>query len=98
MATKRELTGMQQLLPRVLGKLARESGRALALAPLWEAAVGPQLARHCRPRQLVEGTLEVVASGADWARTLEAEASTVCERLSAQLGPGVVRALSVRVE
>jgi predicted nucleic acid-binding Zn ribbon protein len=89
---------MQQLLPRVLGKLARESGRALALAPLWEAAVGPQLARHSRPRQLLEGTLEVVVSSAEWARILEDEAPTVCGRLAALLGPGVVRALSVRLE
>ena len=88
---------VHELLPRLLGRLARESGDAYALGPLWAAAVGDALARHTRPRALENGTLLVLVDGPQWARALEAEEARVRERREASQGPGSVRALSLRV-
>jgi len=93
-----EPKSLQSLLPRVLVKLAGESGRGHALAPVWEAVVGPHIARHATPRALEGGTLVVAVLGAEWARTLEAESASLCARLNEQLGAGTVRALAFRLE
>ncbi|GHG76690.1 DUF721 domain-containing protein [Comamonas sp. JC664] len=85
---------LEHLLPRVLARLAGESGKGAALAPVWEAVVGPHLARHTTPQAIHGTTLVVAVTGAEWARTLETESASLCERLNARLGPGRVTALS----
>lgn len=91
-------TPLHVLLPRLLGRLAGDTGKAHALSPVWQAVVGPQVARHARAHALEGGTLVVTVTSAEWARTLEAQAPALEERLAAALGPGVVRALAFRLE
>jgi predicted nucleic acid-binding Zn ribbon protein len=93
-----EPKSLESLLPRVLARLAGESGRGNALAPVWSAVVGAHIARHSSPQVLEGTTLVVSVASAEWARTLEAEAPAVCERLNARLGPGRVTALAFRPE
>jgi len=93
-----EPKSLESLLPRVLARLAEESGRGQALGPVWAAVVGPHLARHTAPHALQGTTLVVTVAGEEWARTLEAEATSLCEGLNARLGPGAVKALTFRLE
>jgi predicted nucleic acid-binding Zn ribbon protein len=89
---------LESLLPRVLARLAEESGRGQALNPVWASVVGPHLARHTRPHALQGTTLVVTVDGEEWARSLEAEAASLCEQLNARLGADAVRALTFRME
>ncbi|WP_164014023.1 DciA family protein [Pyxidicoccus trucidator] len=93
-----EPKSLESLLPRVLARLAGESGRGQALAPVWVAVVGPHLARHTSPHALHGTTLVVTVAGEEWARSLEAEAASLCEGLNARLGPGTVKTLTFRLE
>jgi predicted nucleic acid-binding Zn ribbon protein len=93
-----EPKSLETLLPRVLARLAEESGRGQALAPVWATVVGPHLARHTAPHALQGTTLVVTVAGEEWARSLESQSAALCEALNARLGPGTVRALAFRQE
>ncbi len=94
---RQEPKSLESLLPRVLARLAEESGKGHALAPVWAAAVGSQIAKHTSPYTLQGGTLVVTVASAEWARTLSLEQASLCERLNARLGAGTVTALSFRL-
>jgi predicted nucleic acid-binding Zn ribbon protein len=94
---RREPKSLESLLPRVLARIAQESGKGQSLAPVWAAAVGPQISKHTSPYTLQEGTLVVTVASAEWARALTLEQDSVCERLNARLGAGTVTALSFRL-
>jgi len=94
---RNEPKSLESLLPRVLARLAEESGKGHSLAPVWAAAVGPQIAKHTSPYTLQAGTLVVTVASAEWAKTLSLEQASVCERLNARLGAGTVTALSFRL-
>jgi len=94
---RNEPKSLESLLPRVLARLAEESGKGGSLAPVWAAAVGTQIAKHTSPYTLHEGTLVVTVASAEWARTLSLEQASLCERLNARLGPGTVKALTFRL-
>ena len=94
---RREPSSLETLLPRVLARLAQESGKAQGLAPVWAAAVGEQISKHTSPYTLEAGTLVVTVASAEWARTLLLEQGPLCERLNARLGAGTVTALSFRL-
>ncbi|MDY7227921.1 DUF721 domain-containing protein [Hyalangium rubrum] len=88
---------LNALMPRVLARLAEESGKGHALAPVWAAAVGAQIAKHSSPYTLQGGTLVVTVASAEWARTLSLEQASLVERLNARLGAGTVKTLSFRL-
>jgi predicted nucleic acid-binding Zn ribbon protein len=98
MARREDPLPLHQLLPSVLARLARESGKAHSLTPVWNAAVGPHLARLTRPHTLEGGKLVVTVPDAEWARTLSQQQEELIERLNERLGPGTVRALACRLE
>lgn len=91
-----EPKSLESLLPRVLARLAGESGRGHGLTPVWAAVVGAHIARHSSPRALEGGTLLIAVTSAEWARPLEAEAPSLCAQLNERLGSGTVKALSFR--
>lgn len=95
---RRDLDSVKELLPQLLGKLARESGRARHLAAVWEDAVGAQIAQNARPL-IVEGdALVLTVTSARWAHELEARAPALCARLTERLGDGIVTRLVFRFE
>ena len=70
---------------------------AARLVARWSEVVGPTVANHCQPRRLEEdGTLSVVADSAAWATQLSYLQGTLLDRLSAIVGPGVVKQVRVR--
>jgi predicted nucleic acid-binding Zn ribbon protein len=89
---------LQQLLPRILARLAEQSGKGDALSPVWNAAVGPHISKHTRPYTLEGGTLVVTVASAEWAHTLSRQESVLREQLNARLGAGTVSALLFRLE
>jgi predicted nucleic acid-binding Zn ribbon protein len=94
---RRDFQSLKALLPDVLGRLSRESGRARHLQPLWREAVGEAIARSSTPVALVDGTLVVSVTSAEWARELEHQAPEIVRRLQQHLGKGVVTALRATV-
>ena len=67
---RREPQTLDQLLPRVLARLAEQTGKGHSLTPVWNAAVGPHIARHSRPLSLEAGTLVVSVASGEWVHTL----------------------------
>lgn len=63
----------------------------------WPDIVGAQLASVAQPGALVDGTLTVIVADAAAATALRHQAGALRDRLAARCGPGVVRALRVRV-
>ena len=94
---RRDPKSLEALLPRVLARLAQESGKARTLAPVWAEVVGPHIARHTSPYTLEGGTLVVTVVSAEWAVTLSKEEAVLRERLNARLGEGAVTALDFRL-
>jgi predicted nucleic acid-binding Zn ribbon protein len=95
---RREPKSLQSLLPRVLSRLAEESGKGRPLAPLWEAVVGPHIARHSTPHSLRRGTLVVTVESAEWALNLSRQEAELRARLNEHLGAGTVTALEFQPE
>jgi predicted nucleic acid-binding Zn ribbon protein len=89
---------LENLMPRVLARLAGESGRASTLMPLWVAAVGENIARHSRPHQLEGHTLVITVESAEWAQVLSRQAESLRERFNEKLGAGTVKALVFQLE
>jgi len=62
----------------------------------WEALVGPDVAAHCRPERLDEGTLVLVAESTAWATQLRLLSRSIVERLAREVGPNLVRQVRVK--
>lgn len=95
---RREPQTLEQLLPHVLARLARQPGRGHSLEPVWSATVGAHIARHSRPASLEDGTLVLHVASPEWAHTLSRQEDTLREQLNTRLGPGAVSRLVFRVE
>ncbi|HYO58211.1 DUF721 domain-containing protein [Archangium sp.] len=95
---RRDPQTLDQLLPRVLARLAEQSGKGQALLPVWNATVGPHISQHTRPLTLEAGTLVVTVTSAEWAHTLSRQEASLREQLNARLGPGAVSSLVFRLE
>ncbi|WP_432573086.1 DciA family protein [Kineococcus sp. SYSU DK005] len=90
-----------QQLGSTLGRLVGERGweRPVAVGGAfgrWDAVVGPELAGHCAPESLREGTLVVRAESTAWATQVRLLTSVLVRRLDEELGQGVVTRVVVR--
>lgn len=77
---------------------ARGWQRTLAVGSVmgrWEQIVGRDIAAHCRPERLTDGVLHLVAESTAWATQLRLLSRTITERLDADVGVGVVRAVRI---
>ena len=72
-----------------------EALRTAGIPARWEHIVGAELAAHCQPQRLDDGELTCVAESTAWATQIRLLSRTILERLSAEVGPGVVRRLRV---
>lgn len=95
---RRDFDSVKDLLPQVLGRLARESGRAGHLAAVWEDAVGAHIAQNARPLTVEGDVLVLTVTSARWAHELQARAPELCERLTGKLGDGIVKRLEFRLQ
>jgi predicted nucleic acid-binding Zn ribbon protein len=86
------------LVGQVLGELGLEGvARAHEIGARWEEAVGPQVARHCRPIGLRGEVLELEVDSPVWAQTLQLRAPELLAALERALGAGAPRQLHFRV-
>lgn len=69
-----------------------------ALAGNWQEVVGDELARHCRLQSVRDGILRVSVDSSPRATQLRYLESDVVDRASAFVGPGVIRAVHVRID
>lgn len=95
---RRDPQTLHQLLPRVLARLAEQSGKGQALVPVWNATVGPHISKHARPHTLEGGTLVISVASAEWAHTLSRQQASLLEQLNIRLGTGAVSALLFQLE
>jgi predicted nucleic acid-binding Zn ribbon protein len=63
----------------------------------WDALVGDTLAAHVRPVVLDDGRLLLEVDEPGWATQLRFLEADLLGRLAAAVGPGMVRAIDVRV-
>lgn len=90
-----------QSLDSTLGRLVGERGWEQPVAVggafgRWDAVVGPELAGHCSPETLKDGTLVVRAESTAWATQVRLLTSHLVRRLDEELGHGVVTKVVVR--
>lgn len=72
-----------------------ESLRTAGIPARWEQIVGAEIAGHCRPAKLDNGELTCVAESTAWATQIRLLSRTILERISAEVGPDVVRRIRV---
>ena len=87
-----------KLVPRVLEDLGiGGSARIMQLVSGWEAAVGADVARHCRPLQFRDEVLELEVDSSVWCQQLKLQAPELLEALSDALGDVAPKQLRFRV-
>lgn len=59
----------------------------------WRSLTGPEIARRCQPKELRNGTLEIITDNSPWLQELALRESELLARLARRYGTGVVRAL-----
>jgi predicted nucleic acid-binding Zn ribbon protein len=84
-----------------LGRLVADRGwraRAMDASVLarWDVLVGPDIAAHCTPVSLRDGELELAAESTAWATQLRMLSRQLLATLRKELGPDVVRKITVR--
>ena len=83
---------------RVLDDLGHGSASALArLLGSWEAAVGPEIARHARPAALRGRVLEVTVDSSAWCQQLGLRRPELLAGLARELGEEAPREIWLRV-
>jgi predicted nucleic acid-binding Zn ribbon protein len=88
-------SSVRELLAGVASDLAQSTGSTAALAPVWDEAVGPQLARNARPVSFDHGALIVEAVSRSWADAVTLREAQVRAALAPKLK---VSRLVVRVK
>ena len=63
-----------------------------------DAAVGADVARHCRPVAVRDGVLEAIVDSSTWCQTLRLRAPEILAALQSVLGDDAPRDLWLRVE
>ena len=89
----RDLSPVRELLPKVLALLAKESGSARRLKPIWDELMGEAIRKNATPVALRNGELLVEVATPRWALELQGQEEALRARVCARLGEGVVRKL-----
>ncbi len=86
------------VLEQVLGDLGlRAVAAAHRVGQHWEEAVGPEIARICRPVAVRHGVLEVMVESSVWCQTLQLQRSEMLAELRRVLGDDAPEDLRFRV-
>jgi predicted nucleic acid-binding Zn ribbon protein len=93
-----ELEPLGPLVPRVLDELGMGAlSRVARLAARWEEAVGPEIARHCRPTRLAGETLEATVDSSAWCQQLSLRRPEILAALRRVCGADAPADLRLRV-
>lgn len=95
---RRRPVSVGSMVPKVLEELGIE-GAAVVMRILehWDAAVGPEIARHARPSVLRGATLEVTADSSVWCQQVQFLRPRILEALRERLGADAPSDLRTRV-
>jgi predicted nucleic acid-binding Zn ribbon protein len=84
---KGKFTPLDAVLGGVLDDLGIAGAEvAFRLAECWEQAVGPEVARHCRPVAIRHGVLEAEVETPTWAQQLQLQRGEILSALRDLLG------------
>lgn len=93
-----EPTAVGPVVGRLLGELGLDgTARVVRIAERWEAAVGPEVAAHCRPTRLRGDVLEANADSSVWCHALQMRRREILDALRRELGEQAPRDLWLRV-
>ncbi|MEU4315210.1 DUF721 family protein [Nocardia sp. NPDC024068] len=89
-----------QPLSKLASSIARSRGWSTKVAEgtvfgHWEGVVGEDIAAHAKPVKLENGVLSVAAESTAWATQLRLLQAQLLAKISAAVGPGVVRSLRI---
>ena len=83
---------------QVLSELGLDAAQeAFRIGELWEEAVGPEVARHCRPVAVRGDVLEAEVDSSVWCQQLQMERESLLAALRETLGPSAPTDLRLRV-
>ena len=86
---RKEPVAIARVMSRLLDELGLEDAKAVyELAQRWEEAVGPEVARHCRPIGVRQGVLEASVDSSVWAQQLQLRRPEILQALRRTLGEG----------
>lgn len=95
---RREPRRVGDVVGTVLDDLGLEGAAAvLRIAERWEAAVGPEIARHCQPERLAGSVLEATVDTSVWCQQLQLQRPAILAALRRELGPDAPTDLRLRV-
>ena len=84
---RREPRPLGALVTGVLDDLGLgEASAIVRVAQRWEAAVGPEIAAHCRPSALRGEVLEATVDSSAWCQQLQLQSRSILAALRRELG------------
>jgi len=84
---RREPLQLGGLVAGVLSDLGLDEASAIVrVAQCWEAAVGPEVAAHCRPSALRGSVLEATVDSSVWCQQLQVQSREILAALRRELG------------
>ena len=104
--TQRRSPSPQKPRPALLGSLVSrvlsdlgfdETALVVRVGECWEAAVGPEIARHCRPTALRGEVLEATVDSSVWCQQLQLRQNDILQGLRRELGPEAPTRLWLKV-
>ncbi|MFQ5698884.1 MAG: DUF721 domain-containing protein [Myxococcota bacterium] len=98
MGARRAGQSLSELIPSVFEDLGLDrASESLRLLAVWDEALGPELAPHCRLDGVRGGVLHAHVPDSAWMQRLQLEKASILERLSAALGAPSPRDLRLRI-
>lgn len=82
----KEFTSAKALLPALLARLSKESGKATHLQPVWAEVVGEVTARNTRPVMLDGSVLHLEVQSPRWRAAIQDQEQEILARLNEKLG------------
>ena len=95
---RREPESVGSLIPRLLEEIGLdEAGDGMRLLKIWDEALGPELAPHCRPDGIRRGVIRARVRDSSWMQRLQMEKPRVLAALRAELGDAASGDLRLRI-
>jgi predicted nucleic acid-binding Zn ribbon protein len=85
-------------MPRLLDDLGlAETSAAVQVLGAWDAALGPELAPHCRPEGFRRGQVIALVRDSAWMQRIQLETPRILARLRDGLGEAAPQSIRLRI-